>query len=301
MQLNKLSTVLLVIVIIWLVSFGISKILESSSVSENKILVVPIRGIIVPDGSYSFIISEESTSSSSLLEKLSSAEKDPSIKAIILEINSPGGTVVASKEVADKVKTLNKPVISWIREYGTSGAYWIASSSDYIIADELSATGSIGVIGSYLEFSRLFEKYGIGYERLTAGDYKDAGTPYRKLTRDEQDLLQKKLDIIHARFKQDIASSRNISSEKINTISSGIFYLGSEAYNLGLIDKLGSKEDAIIKAKELAKIKEAKLIAQKEKKSIIDVISKLLSNSFYYVGKGIGSVLVQDSFAIKAY
>ena len=301
MQLNKLSTVLLVIVIIWLVSFGISKILESSSVSENKILVVPIRGIIVPDGSYSFLISEESTSSSSLLERLSSAEKDPSIKAIILEINSPGGTVVASKEVADKVKTLNKPVISWIREYGTSGAYWIASSSDYIIADELSATGSIGVIGSYLEFSRLFEKYGIGYERLTAGDYKDAGTPYRKLTRDEQDLLQKKLDIIHARFKQDIASSRNISSEKINTISSGIFYLGSEAYNLGLIDKLGSKEDAIIKAKELAKIKEAKLIEQKEKKSIIDVISKLLSNSFYYVGKGIGSVLVQDSFAIKAY
>ena len=299
MQMNKFFMAFLVIAAIWVISFGISKIIETENNLENKIVILPIKGIIVSDDEITGIFGEENTVSSDVLERLDSIEKDGSIKSVVLEINSPGGTVVASKEIAERIKKLNKPVVAWIREYGASGAYWIASSSDYIVADELSVTGSIGVIGSYLEFSRLFEKYGVGYERMVAGDYKDAGTQYKKLAKNERELLQKKLDLIHKRFKDDVSVNRNISSEKMDDIANGIFYLGYEAYDLGLVDKLGNKEDAISKAKEIANIKEAKLVEVKEKKSFIELLSRIASKEFYYAGKGIGDALVQNGFGMS--
>ena len=299
MQMNKFFMAFLVIAAIWVISFGISKIIETENNLENKIVILPIKGIIVSDDEITGIFGEENTVSSDVLERLDSIEKDGSIKSVVLEINSPGGTVVASKEIAERIKKLNKPVVAWIREYGASGAYWIASSSDYIVADELSVTGSIGVIGSYLEFSRLFEKYGVGYERMVAGDYKDAGTQYKKLAKNERELLQKKLDLIHKRFKDDVSVNRNISSEKMDDIANGIFYLGYEAYDLGLVDKLGNKEDAISKAKEIANIKEAKLVEVKEKKSFIELLSRIASKEFYYAGKGIGDALVQNGFGFS--
>ena len=299
MQMNKFFMAFLVIAAIWVISFGISKIIETENNLENKIVILPIKGIIVSDDEITGIFGEENTVSSDVLERLDSIEKDGSIKSVVLEINSPGGTVVASKEIAERIKKLNKPVVAWIREYGASGAYWIASSSDYIVADELSVTGSIGVIGSYLEFSRLFEKYGVGYERMVAGDYKDTGTQYKKLAKNERELLQKKLDLIHKRFKDDVSVNRNISSEKMDDIANGIFYLGYEAYDLGLVDKLGNKEDAISKAKEIANIKEAKLVEIKEKKSFIELLSKIASKEFYYAGKGIGDALVQNGFGFS--
>lgn len=300
MQMNKGLFVVIVLAIIWIISFSITNIIGANYSSENKIVIVPINGVIVPmQGDYS-LFGEEKTVSSDFVKRLDGLEGDNSVKAIIFEINSPGGTVVASKEISDRVKKLKKPNIALIREYGASGAYWIASASDYIIADELSVTGSIGVIGSYLEFSDLFKKYGIGYERLVAGDYKDAGSNYRKLTKNEKNLLQKKLDIIHNRFKQDVAMNRNISADAIDGIANGIFYIGSEAYDLGLVDQLGSKDDAISKAKEMAGIKDAKIIESKEKKSIVDVLSKLSNTAFYYAGKGIGSTFVKNGFNIQA-
>lgn len=300
MHRNKFAIALFVIIVIWLLSLGISKIMDISAKNESKIVILPIKGVILQESSDAFLISEESTSSTSTIKKLEAIEKDSSIKAVILEIDSPGGAVVASKEIAYKVKRMNKPVVSWIRESGASGAYWIASASDYIIADELSITGSIGVIGSYLEFSKLFDKYGIGYERLVSGDYKDTGSPYRKLTAEEQKIMQKKIDIIYEKFKQDVAYNRNISKEKINSIANGMFYIGSEAYGLGLVDSLGSKEEAINKAKELANIKEAKIVEVKEKKTIMDILSRISSKSFYYMGKGIGSIVAQDKLSISA-
>ena len=299
MQVNKFIIIAVVVLVIWVVSFGLSKALENVGNFENQIAIVPITGVIVSDGEDLGLFGEALTVSTKIVDTLDSLEKENIIKAIVFEINSPGGTAVASKEIADKTSKLKKPVIALIREVGASGAYWVASSSDYIIADELSITGSIGVRGSYLEFSELFRKYGISYERLVAGDYKDAGSSYRKLTKAEKDMLQKKLDIIHQKFKDDVARNRNISSENMDKIANGMFYVGSEAYDLRLVDKLGNKEDAINKAKELAGIKEAKTIEIKERKSLLDALSRLMSNGFYYVGKGIGSSFTQNDFGIS--
>src|SRR3989338_331857 len=297
---NKITVILTALIATWLVRFGTVKILEKSNSIENKIIIIPIKGVIVPDETDMFLFGEETTSSDNLIKKLDNAEKDQRIKAIIFEIDSPGGTVVASKEIANRVNKLKKPSVSWIRESGASGAYWVASASDYIVADELSVTGSIGVTSSYLEFSKLFEKYGVGYERLVSGDYKDVGTPYKKLSKNEKELLQKKLDLIHQMFIEDVASNRNITVEKLDKFANGIFYLGREAYDIGLVDKLGNKDDAVNKAKELAKIKEAKIIEATEKKSVIDILSKLLNNAFFYAGRGIGSSMAYGGLRINA-
>jgi len=233
---------------------------------------------------------------------LKKAKDDNSIKAVVLEINSPGGTVIASRELANAVKNLGKPNVAVIREVGASGAYWIASSSNKIIADELSITGSIGVISSYLQFSGLMEKYGITYERLTAGEYKDLGTPYKELTRDERNLLQVKLDKIQEIFINEVKKNRNITDAK--RISTGEFFLGIEAKELGLIDKFGNRETAIEEAKKLANLKSPKIVEFKEKRSLFDLLGKLSASNFYYMGKGIGVELVKSespSLEINAF
>src|SRR3989344_9012865 len=159
---TKIKTIITIVVVLYLISLVTSKLLSVPSISEvaisNGIAIIKIEGPITLKSSNQ-LFTEGSASSDEIIENLNKAENNNGVKAIILEINSPGGTVVASKEIADKVKSIQKPTIALIREVGASGAYWIASSSDLIIADELSITGSIGVISSYLQFSGLLDNY----------------------------------------------------------------------------------------------------------------------------------------------
>ncbi|MCX8147084.1 MAG: signal peptide peptidase SppA, partial [Candidatus Woesearchaeota archaeon] len=172
------------------------------------------------------------------------AEKDSQIKAILLDINSPGGSAVATDEIANAIKRCNKTTVAVIRETGTSGAYWIASAADYVIANRMSVTGSIGVIGSYFELSGLLERYNITYERLVSGEYKDIGTPFKELTLEERKKLQGIIDEIHEDFINAIAENRNMSKEKIKEIATGEFFTGKKAKELGLVDELGGMDEA---------------------------------------------------------
>ncbi len=289
---RKKKTVYIVIGIIvaWIFLFSIANWIDKGNDggTGDKIAVIPIIGEISSSGSSGFPISSDGASSTSLVNSLERAEKDENVKAIILEINSPGGTVVASEEVADKVGSIEKPVVAWIRDIGTSGAYWIASSSDTIVADPLSITGSIGVIGSYLEFSKLMKKYGVGYEGLTTGKYKDIGSPFKELTPDEKDLLLSKMYIIHDVFVDQIAENRNMPRDKVANLATGMFYIGKEAKDLGLVDRLGGKQVAIDTAKNLAGIEEAEITRYEERRSLIDILGQLSSSASYYVGRGIG-------------
>ena len=168
------------------------------------------------------------------------------IKAILFEINSPGGTAVASEEIVNAVKKSKKYKVAWIRDQGASGAYWIASAADKIVASPLSITGSIGVLGSYLEFSGLLTRYNITYERMVGGKYKDLGTPYRELTDEERILFQRSIDELHDYFMQDVAKNRDIPENKIREIATGMFYTGKQAKELNLVDVLGGKEEALM-------------------------------------------------------
>ncbi len=284
---SKILTIALVVIALFIISYSIATLFDTELDTSSKIALIPIKGMIVSQETTTAFY-QKTVSSSTILEFLNTAIKSDSVKAILLDINSPGGTVVASKEIADRVKSAPKPVVALIRELGTSGAYWIASAADKIVADPLSITGSIGVTASYLEFSKLFEDYGITYQPLKSGKYKDIGSPFKELTQEEQLLLERKLKKIHETFIREVAENRNLKDEKVKALATGIYYLGEEALELGLVDVLGNKDYAINITKELANITEAKLVTYEKERTVIDLLSSLSMNAFYALGRGFG-------------
>lgn len=299
---KKIKIILTTVFLLWVASYFISLAFDDDSeIITNGIAIVPVKGIISPEDSND-IFRGSGMGSDTIINNLKKAEENNGVKAVILEVNSPGGTVVASREVASYVKSLSekKPVVAWIREIGASGAYWIASEADVIIADDMSITGSIGVLSSYLEFSDLFDKYGVKYERLVAGELKDVGSPYRELNDYERKLMQNKLKKIQDLFVKEVSENRKLNNNQINEIRQGFFYLGVEAKDLGLVDELGGREEAIEKAKELAGIEDGKIVEYKPKKSILELLEGFTNKAFFYMGKGMAIELPDNKFEILA-
>lgn len=259
--------------------------------AADKIAVIPIKGTI----GISFPFGQDGVDATNIIEQLEIIEEDKTVKAVILEINSPGGAALASREIANKVNSLEKPTIAWIRDVGASGAYWIAASSDVIVADELSITGSIGVVSSYLQFEDLFDEYGITYERLVSGEFKDTGSPFKKLTSQERNFLQTKINIIHKIFVEDIAKNRNLSIKEVSDAADGSFYLGLEAKEIKLIDVLGGKKQAFKIAEEKTGLKEYETVVYEESKGWLGFLQSLSAHSFYFMGKGIGATFVENA------
>ncbi len=210
--------------------------------SNGNVAIIPLEGVIVASTGFP---SPDVVTSDQVIDDLEDAASDDAIKAVVLLINSPGGSAVASDEVAQRVQSIEKPVVAVIREVGASGAYWIASSADEVFANRMSITGSIGVIGSYLSFGRFLDNWNVTYNRLVAGDLKDLGTPFRELTPREKQFLQAKLDLIHEDFIRAVAENRNLSVENVTAVADGRFLLGREARDVGLVDELGTLEDAL--------------------------------------------------------
>lgn len=262
---------------------------------SGNVALIPIEGVILGTKDSQFIF-ESITSSPETISFIEKADKNPNIKAIILEINSPGGSAVASEEIANAVKKTNKTTVAWIREVGTSGAYWIASSADHIVADRVSITGSIGVIASYLEFPGLLEKYNITYRRLVSGKYKDIGSPYKEMTPEESAIFQQSLDEIRDYFVGEVAKNRKMSKKDVDKIANGLFYLGLQAKELGLVDELGSKDEVISYIEKKEGIK-ADIAEYKKEKGLISLLSDTLSKQSFFVGKGIGSSLFDNKAA----
>src|SRR3989338_979115 len=266
--------------------------IDVESLSGN-VALIQIHGVITgSEDSESFF--ETTTSSLDAVELIEKADENPSIKAIILEINSPGGSAVASEEIANAVKKTNKTTVAWIREAGASGAYWVASSADYIVAGRASITGSIGVIASYLEFPALLERYNVTYQRLVSGKYKDIGSPLKEMTLEEKAVFQQNLDYIRDYFASEVAKNRNLNKKELDKIANGLFYLGAQAKELGLVDELRSKDEAISYIERKEKIK-AEIAEYKKEKTIFDILSEVLSRQSFFVGKGIGSLILSKN------
>ncbi|MDD4353711.1 MAG: signal peptide peptidase SppA [Candidatus Nanoarchaeia archaeon] len=211
------------------------------SIDEGNVALININAEISTSSS----VLSQSISSDSLIASLSEAENNPNVEAIILSINSPGGTVVASKEVAKYIKTLNKTTIAWIRDMGASGAYLIASACNYIISDELSMVGNVGAKMSYLSFNGTLEKYGAKYYEISSGAMKEIGSEYKDLTKAEYDILYSIVNESFNYLLDFVTINRNLDSESIEIIKDGRVFSGSQALAVGLIDKLGSKKEII--------------------------------------------------------
>ena len=225
--------------------------------------------------------------STEIIKFIDRAEKDPSIKAILFTINSGGGAPVPSIEISERIKKVKKPTYSYIKDIGASGAYWIASSTDTIIANKASLVGSIGVTASQLEYAGLMDKYGVGYQRLVAGKYKDTLSPFRNMTTEEELLVQGMLDELYVMFIDEVSENRNLSKEAVTELATGWVYLGQDALNLGLIDDLGTREDALERiGKDLNMT--VSPATYKTKRSLLDSLSSLTSGQSFTVGRGIG-------------
>ena len=241
---NKIWTTLKIISAFWIISYIVAMFFTSGTeFSSGNVAVIPINNIITTSSTGSF--SNPGASSENIVNFLDKADSNQNIKVILLDINSPGGSGVAAEEIGNKVKSIEKPVISVIREMGTSAAYWIASSSDYIFASRMSLTASIGVTGSYLDFSNLLKEYNVSYERYVSGDMKDMISPFKKDSKKERELFQNIIDDSLQFFIKEVSENRNLSIKKVEEVSDGRILLGSQAYELGLIDKLGTKQDAL--------------------------------------------------------
>lgn len=171
------------------------------------------------------------------------AEKDERIKAIVLEVDSSGGSPVAGEEIAHALKHSTKPTVALIRQAGLSAAYWAATGADTIFASKNSDIGSIGVTFSYLDNVDKNKKDGLRYVPLYSGQYKEMGSPDRTLTEAERNLIMRDLKIIHANFINDVAQNRNIPVERISALADGSSMLGENAKTFGLIDRIGNLID----------------------------------------------------------
>ncbi len=266
----------------------------------SKVVVIPVLGEISAYGHSSALLSGEAASSERIVAQIEQANNDPAVKAIIFEINSPGGTVVASKEISIAVDRSKKPTVAWLREVAASGGYWIAASTDKIIADPATITGSIGVIGSFLEYSGLMEKYGVKYEQLTSGPYKDTGTPFREMNEGERRVLQNKINSLNDLFIAHVSSHRDLSDIEVRRLATGEIYIGLEAYENGLVDVLGGLPEAKGVAEELAGEK-LTIIKYSKKKSFIEKLTQTMSSSYYWMGKGFGeSFFSKNELAVLA-
>nr|CBH37378.1 putative protease, peptidase S49 family [uncultured archaeon] len=229
---------------------------------KGSIAIIPIKGMITSEESVFGLMA----ASTVLIKDIEEAENKRKIKAVIFEINSPGGTPFASKEIATCIEKMDKPAIAWVREYAASGAYWIASACDEIVADELSTVGSIGAMSIRPDIGELMKKFGIDIETLRTGSYKGLGLPYEKPTEEERELLKKELDEIQDNFLNAVAKNRKLDDAKMKELSSAKVYLGREAKDMGLIDHLGGKELAIRIAKERSGIRKERIVDYGERK-----------------------------------
>lgn len=230
------------------------------SSSGQVIGVINIDGAIT--GSSTAGIMESSNAGSlDIMEKIKIAREREDVKAVVLRINSPGGTAAASQEIAqelDKLRAEGKPVVTSMGDMCASGGYWLACSTDYIMANGGTLTGSIGVIMQLANLEELYNKLGIKMETIKSGEHKDIGSPSRPLTGKERELLQDLIDDSYEQFLDQVRKGRQgkIKEEELLSIADGRIFTGRQALKLGLIDGLGNYYDAIRQAEKMAGIKE---------------------------------------------
>ena len=258
-----------------------------SGSGKDKILIIDISGIISEEGKSSLVgLSGEPDIVTRIKEELKLAAKDKHIKAIILRINSPGGTVTAADIMYHEIEQFKEKtgikVIACIMDLGASGGYYVAVSADKIIAHPTTVTGSIGVIMLNLSFEGLLQKIGVKDTSIKTGEYKDMGSPLKTMTEEERKIFQSVMNNLYERFMAVIAKNRKeLTPEKIRSLADGRIYTAQQALELKLIDQIGYLDETIAQAKKDAGIEEARVVIYHRPGTYKNnIYSQLSSSSF---------------------
>ncbi len=236
----------------------------------ERVALIRIEGTISADRNQGGVNPE------TIIDQLKQAEEDDGVKAILLRINSPGGTAAASQEIYQELRRAEKPVVASIGDIGASGAYWIACGADEIMASPASDVGSIGVIMAIPNLAELFKKVGIKYIVISKGKYKDLGNPARPLTEEERKILSEQAAVVYEQFIEAVAESRKLSREEVEKLATGLAFLGEDAKELGLVDELGNFRDAVRLAGEKGKIEGEPELVEYAPPSLFEDLSSLL-------------------------
>ncbi len=202
----------------------------------------------------------------SVVEEIKEHSQNASVKAIVLRIDSPGGAVVPSQEIYEEVKNaaVKKKVIASMGSMAASGGYYIASPASKIVANPGTITGSIGVILEIPNVEGLMNKIGVTSQVIKSGKHKDIGSAFRGLKEEEKEILQGVMDNVHSQFIEAVSVGRKMDIENVRKISDGRIFTGEQAVEQGLVDELGTLEDAISLAAEMVGIKGKPVVLKKE-------------------------------------
>lgn len=236
-----------------LVLIGLTGGVGARAVGDH-VAIVPVRGLIVsytepgPFGT-------AGASAERLVSLLDDLAKDDSVRAVVLQIDSPGGGATASREIflaVERVRASGKPVVAWYGSTAASGAYYISASADRIIAMPGTITGSIGVIAQVPLLAELFDKIGVEFQTVKSGEFKDMLSPDRPLTDEEREILEAIIMETYDEFVAVVAEGRGLPEDQVRELADGRIFTGRQAQELGLVDELGDFPHAVSVAGELA-------------------------------------------------
>ncbi|MDR7595615.1 MAG: signal peptide peptidase SppA [Armatimonadota bacterium] len=228
----------------------------------DKVALVRVVGAISQEGG-GLLSFGPVASSRRVLEQLERARRDRAVKAVVVELNTPGGSVVASAQIHDKLVELRragKPVVALLTEVAASGGYYVAAGADRVVADPSTLTGSIGVIVVLPNLQEFNRRIGLRTVVFKSGRFKDMGNPDRSLTQEEAKLFQGIVDEAYRRFVDVVVQGRRMERSRVLQLADGRIYTGAQAQRLGLVDRLGSLQEAVSEALQLARIPRARVV-----------------------------------------
>jgi protease IV len=236
----------------------------------RKILIIPIKGFI-SDSHEGLLFNRRPGMVQEVVSQLKKAQEDKDIRAVILKIDSPGGSVTASDilyhEITGFKERSGVKLVAVMMGVAASGGYYIALPSDYILAHPTTITGSVGVVSLRPNLAGFMDKIGLQIDVDKSGRNKDMGSPFRKATGEEQEIMQNLIDELAGRFLNLVVAHRKINDEAKTDISSARIYTAGEAVKLGLVDRIGYLDDAVRKASEMSGLPEnAKLVVYRRTK-----------------------------------
>ncbi|MBO0960076.1 signal peptide peptidase SppA [Neobacillus sp. MM2021_6] len=230
----------------------------------KKIAILDVDGVIQDSGETGSFLQSAGYNHQDFMKKLTYLQEDDSVKGVIIRVNSPGGGVVESAEIHDKLidiqKGSKKPVYISMGSMAASGGYYISTAAKKIFASPETLTGSLGVIMEGYNYKGLADKYGVDFVTIKSGKYKDIMSPTREMTDEERQILQKMIDNSYEGFVKVISEGRHMSVEEVKQIADGRVYDGRQAKEINLIDDFGYLEDVINQMKKQEKLKGAKVV-----------------------------------------
>lgn len=242
----------------------------AGEITGPKVAIVEVKGAI------------DDETAEHAIRQLRQARNDVLVKAIILRVDSPGGTVTGSDRIWREVqvfKTSSKPVVASFGGIAASGGYYVAAPADFIVTEPTTMTGSIGVKFELPQIEELLDKVGVTFETITTGPWKDTGSMYRKMTPEERERWRQMIDHSYQRFVRIVSQGRNLPLEPTTALANGQVYTADEALKLKLVDQLGYLDDAILEAQRRAKLESARVIRYAQPFNLSDALLGLTSQA----------------------